>query len=92
MVVREAVLLNEAGLHARPAVLFVQEAQKFKSKITVYKGDKQADAKSILGIMSLAVTKGSSILIAAEGEDEEEAVDSLLSLINNKFGEGAQDA
>jgi len=88
MVSKEAVLLNEAGLHARPAALFVQEAKKFKSKIIVHKGDKQADAKSILGIISLAVTKGTSIVITAEGEDEKEAVETLVGLINSKFGEG----
>ncbi|SMB94504.1 phosphocarrier protein [Thermanaeromonas toyohensis ToBE] len=91
MVYKQVVIANEAGLHARPAVLFVQEAQKFKSKITVHKGDKQADAKSILGVMSLAVTKGTSILIVAEGEDEKEAVECLVNLINNKFGEGSND-
>ncbi len=80
-------LKNKVGLHARPASLFVQTAKKFKAKITVRKDDKQADAKSILGVLSLGAEYGHWITIIAEGEDAEDAVRTLVSLVEDRFGE-----
>ncbi len=80
-------LMNKVGLHARPASLFVRTAKKFKSKITVIKDSKTADAKNILSVLSLGAEKGDQIHLIAEGEDAEEAIKTLVELINNKFGE-----
>ena len=87
------VVNNKVGLHARPASLFVQAAAKFKSDINVYcqdpetKEDRKANAKSILGILTLGVFQGMEIAIEAEGEDEDAAVDTLVALVENDFGE-----
>jgi phosphocarrier protein HPr len=78
---------NKTGLHARPAAAFVQMAAKFKSNITIEKDSKQANAKSIISLLSIGVSKGSNIKITAEGEDEKQAVMALIELINTKFGE-----
>ncbi len=80
-------LINKIGLHARPAVLFVQTASKFKSKVLVHKGDKQADAKSILGVLQLGAEHGTVIRVTAEGEDAEEAVKGMIELVRNRFHE-----
>lgn len=80
-------LMNKVGLHARPASLFVRTAKKFKSKIRVIKNSKNADAKNILSVLSLGAEKGDEIRLIAEGEDAEEAIRTLVELINNKFGE-----
>ncbi len=80
-------LINKVGLHARPASLFVQTAKKFKSNIRVRKNGNEVDAKSILGVLSLGAECGHIITIIAEGPDAEEAIDTLVTLIKNKFGE-----
>lgn len=79
----EVILQNETGLHARPASLFVKEASKFKSDIKLFKNEKQYNAKSIMGLLSMGAAKGDKIIIQAEGEDEETAVRELLDFINN---------
>jgi phosphocarrier protein len=87
------VVDNEVGLHARPAALFVQEAAKYQSEINVYcqdpetKEDRNANAKSILGILTLGVFKGMEITIKADGDDEETAVDALVAMVKDNFGE-----
>ncbi|MGI5857730.1 MAG: HPr family phosphocarrier protein [Tepidanaerobacteraceae bacterium] len=78
---------NKTGLHARPAALFVQTANKFKSEVFIEKEGKKVNAKSIMGVMSLAVSQGTPIIISAQGEDEKEAVLKLVELIESKFGE-----
>jgi len=80
---------NEVGLHARPASLFVQTANKFQSSITVQNGETLADAKSILEVLTLGAGKGASIVIRAEGEDAAQALQALQELIAGNFGEGA---
>ncbi|WP_350343381.1 HPr family phosphocarrier protein [Proteinivorax tanatarense] len=80
-------VINESGLHARPASLFVKEAGKFEAEITVVKDDKEVNAKSIMGIMSLGAGKGSELTIKADGDDEKEALNALKELIDKKFGE-----
>lgn len=92
---KEVKVIVEAkvGLHARPASLFVQEAAKYTSDIHVYcqdpetKEDRNANAKSILGILTLGVFQGTEITISAEGDDEEQAVAALAALVKDNFGE-----
>lgn len=85
----KTVVVNPNGIHARPASLFVQEAKKFQSKITVENlgTGKAKDAKSILGVMSLGMTKGTEIRIIAEGPDEEAAIQAMQQLVDSGCGE-----
>ncbi|MCR4437010.1 MAG: HPr family phosphocarrier protein [Clostridiales bacterium] len=78
---------NPTGLDARPAALFVKTAGKFMSEIWITKGEKRVNAKSIMGLMSLAVSKGETVTVGAQGEDEEHAVRELVELITTGFGE-----
>ena len=78
---------NAVGLHARPASLFVQEANKFTSDITVFLGEAQADAKSILDLLLLGASQGATITVRAEGPDAESALQALESLHARNFGE-----
>ena len=83
-------VINKRGLHARPGSDFVNAAGKFKSKITIRRLDEDDDpvnAKSIAFVLSLGVSKGVEIELAASGEDEQEAVDSLVAMINEGFGD-----
>jgi len=84
VVENEATVVPEAGLHARPASLFVKTAKQFSSSITVVKDRREANAKSPMKLMTLGAKKGDGILIRAEGEDEEEAVDALVKLISKE--------
>ncbi|HSH35735.1 HPr family phosphocarrier protein [Schnuerera sp.] len=83
----EVTLKNETGLHARPASLFVKEASRFTSDITVVKDGKEYNAKSIMGILSMGAGKGDTVLIQAEGSDAEDAVKALVKLVNDNFNE-----
>lgn len=78
---------NELGLHARPAMNFVDAAVSCASAITLRRGDQQVDGKSIMQVLILAATKGTEIEIVAEGDDAEEAVARLVALVNSRFGE-----
>ena len=78
---------NKTGIHARPASVFVQTASKFASKIEIKANGKTANAKSILTIMSLGLSKGTEITICADGADEQDAVSALAQLVESKFGE-----
>ena len=82
MVERETIVGPEAGLHARPAAQFVKRAKEFTSEIVVIKGQREANAKSSLKIMTLGAKKGDEITIRAEGDDAEEAVEALVELIS----------
>lgn len=86
---RQTTLLirNRLGLHARPAALFVQTANQFRSEIEVCKGREKVNGKSIMGIMTLAAGRGSAIHIQAKGPDAAEAIASLTKLIRSNFGE-----
>ncbi|WIW70578.1 MULTISPECIES: HPr family phosphocarrier protein [Anaerosinus] len=84
---QKVIIVNETGIHARPASMFVQAAAKFKSKITVTAKGKTVDAKSILMIMGMGLTKGTELTIKAEGADAEDAVKALVELVESKFGE-----
>ena len=85
--IRVAMIQNELGLHARAAAQFVQTANKFRAEITVSKDGEEVNGKSILKLMMLAVPIGSEILLKADGEDALEMLESLVRLIDNKFGE-----
>lgn len=87
MTKKTVVVENKTGLHARPAALFVQTANKYESKIVIEAEGKSVNAKSIMGVMSLAVSCGTEIMICADGKDEEEAIKELTELIESKFGE-----
>jgi phosphocarrier protein HPr len=78
---------HEVGLHARPAALFVQRSKQFSSDIKVTHGEKEANAKSILGVLALGVEQGAVITIGAEGEDADQALAALGALVENNFGE-----
>lgn len=80
---------NKVGLHARPAAMFVQLANKFKSEIRVLKGSVNANAKSILNVLTLGAGQGSVIRLQAEGEDAESALKALEELVTSNFGETA---
>ena len=87
MVAKEIIVKNEVGLHARPATYFIQKANEFKSGIWVEKEERRVNAKSLLGVLSLGIVKGTTITVIADGSDETEAVEALVDLINNNFGE-----
>jgi phosphotransferase system HPr (HPr) family protein len=82
---KSITIKNRAGLHAKPASLFVQNANKFNSDIYISKGSTRVNAKSIMGVMILAVQKGDEILLEITGDDEEAAMEKLIELIDNKF-------
>jgi phosphocarrier protein HPr len=81
----DIVVQHKVGLHARPAALFVQTAKKFKSDIVVRKDDREANAKSILSILTLGANQGAVLTLKATGEDEEMAVQALVELVKNNF-------
>ncbi len=78
---------NKVGLHARPASLFVQAAMACQSVITVKKGEKCGNAKSIMGMLALGVNQDDEIIIQAEGADEQQAITALKKLVEENFGE-----
>ena len=85
MFMKDIIVQNQIGLHARPATFFVQKATEYKSTIWVTRNERKANAKSLLGVLSLGITKDTSVTIIAEGVDEQEAVEGLIDLINSKF-------
>ncbi len=87
MVAKEITVNNEVGLYARPATFFIQKANEFKSTILVEKGEARVNAKSLLGVLSLGIIKGTVINIIADGADEQQAVDALEELILSGFGD-----
>ena len=78
---------DEVGLHARPATFFIQKANEFKSGIWLEKDERRVNAKSLLGVLSLGIVKGTTITLLADGADEKEAVTALCELVSNNFGE-----
>ncbi|MEO0233448.1 MAG: HPr family phosphocarrier protein [candidate division WOR-3 bacterium] len=83
----KVVIPNTLGLHARPASLFVKLAEKFKSKITVEKDGMVVNGKSIMSLLMLVAECGSTLIIKAEGPDEDEAIEALVNLVKDGFGE-----
>lgn len=82
---KEVLVQNQVGLFARPATYFIQKANEFKSTIWVEKEERRVNAKSLLGILSLGISGGSTMTIIADGVDEQEAVESLIDLVNSGF-------
>jgi phosphocarrier protein HPr len=87
MIENEVLIRNKLGLHARAAVKFVNLANRYGAAVKVIKDNTEIDGKSILGILTLAATQGSSVLLRVSGKDEEEAMTALTALIKNKFDE-----
>ncbi|MHC1695071.1 MAG: HPr family phosphocarrier protein [Eubacteriales bacterium] len=87
MISRDVTIINSVGLHARPATFFIQKANSFKSSLWVEKGDRRVNAKSLLGVLSLGISKGTVITLIADGVDEEEALDGLSALIQTGFND-----
>jgi len=89
---KEAVIVNKYGLHARPAMQFVGLANKHSSKVEVSNGVLTVDAKSIMSVMRLAATEGTTLRIVADGEDAETAIEALVRLVEDGFGEMEEEA
>ncbi len=87
MVYDSVEISNEFGIHARPASLLVKLILKYKSNVTFIKDSTKADGRSIMSIMMLAAGKGDKIKIEVDGDDEQEALQKIIELINNKFNE-----
>lgn len=83
MIIREIKITNSSGLHARPASLWVQTASRYKSNIKIKTANTEVEGKSILGILSLGLTAGSTFQLIVDGEDEEEAAENLEALLAN---------
>lgn len=87
MCVKDVLVQNQVGLHARPATFFIQKANEFKSTIWVEKEERKVNAKSLLGVLSLGIVGGVKIRIMADGPDEEKAVSELVALVESGFQE-----
>jgi len=87
MYIKDVVVQNQVGLHARPATFFIQKANEFKptTSIWVEREERRVNAKSLLGVLSLGIIGGTSIRIAADGSDEEAAVEALVKLVESGF-------
>jgi phosphocarrier protein HPr len=85
MVVKEASVVNQVGLHARPATFFTQKANEFKCSVWIEKDERKVNAKSLLGVLSLGIVKGTTISIVADGPDEEQAAETLCRLITTEL-------
>ena len=86
MYTKNAVVNNQVGLHARPATFFIQKANEFKCSIWVEVEERRVNAKSLLGVLSLGIVKGTEITLIANGSDEEDAVEALCELLASDFG------
>lgn len=87
MTSKDINIKNTVGLHARPATFFIQKANTYKSSIWVESGDRRANAKSLLGVLSLAIVKGMDITLIADGPDEADAIEGLSELVDSGFSE-----
>jgi len=87
MIVKEVVINNQVGLYARPATFFIQKANEFNCSIWVEKDERRVNAKSLLGVLSLGIVKGTSIKIIADGADEVEAIETLTNLVLTDFSD-----
>ena len=88
MLQHEAQIIKKLGLHARASAKLTQVASGFASEVWLSRNGKRVNAKSIMGVMMLAAAKGSTVQIQTDGSDETQAMQALLDLINDKFGEG----
>jgi len=83
----EVTLINSVGLHARPAAFFIKTAQEFASEITIECNNRSADGKSLLDILTLGAVKGTTIKIIANGIDEDESINKLMTIVKDGLGE-----
>lgn len=83
MLEKSIIIENETGIHARPAAVIVKEASKYKSAVTIKKGDKSYNAKSIMSLMTMAAQKGEEITVLVDGEDETVALEGIINIIQN---------
>jgi phosphocarrier protein HPr len=88
MIEQEIEIINKLGLHARASTKLTQTASQFDSEVWVEHKGRRVNAKSIMGVMMLAASKGTRIIVATNGADEKPALEAMTALINNKFGEG----
>ncbi len=88
MLQQDVLIINKLGLHARASAKLTQTASKFLCEVWMSRAGRRVNAKSIMGVMMLAAAKGTTINIETDGEQEQEAMDALLALINDYFGEG----
>ncbi len=88
MIRQEIEIINKLGLHARASTKLTQVAAQFTSQVWIERNNRRVNAKSIMGVMMLAASKGSKVTLEADGDDEEAAIKALVELINNRFGEG----
>ena len=84
LIKKKLIVKNKQGLHARPAALFVQIANKYDARITVSRGEEEVNGKSIMGILMLGAEKGSAIFIEADGADAQAAIEELTKIITSK--------
>jgi len=87
MVSKEIVVQNQVGLHARPATFFIQKANEFTSSIWISNDERKVNAKSLLGVLSLGITRGTTVTLTVDGADEEAAIEALTSLVASNFAE-----
>ena len=87
MIERETEIVNRLGLHARAAAKLVHLAGAYQSRVTLFKDGEEVDAKSILGVLLLAAAQGSQLTIRCDGQDEEQAMSAVTTLIANRFDE-----
>ncbi len=87
MCVKDVVIQNQVGLHARPATFFIQKANEYKSSIWVEKDERKVNAKSLLGVLSLGIIGGTTIKIIVDGSDEQEAMEGLVALVESGFAD-----
>ena len=81
MISRDVTIVNDVGLHARPATFFIQKANSYKASLWIEKDDRRVNAKSLLGVLSMGIVKGTVVTIIADGEEEAVAVEGLIELI-----------
>ena len=82
MISRDVTIVNDVGLHARPATFFIQKANSYKASLWIEKDDRRVNAKSLLGGLSMGIVKGTVVTIIADGEEEAVAVEGLIELIS----------
>ncbi len=87
MCVKDVVIQNQVGLHARPATFFIQKANEYKSSIWVEKDERKVNAKSLLGVLSLGIVGGTTIKVIADGSDEKDAIEGLVALVESGFAD-----
>lgn len=87
MIEQTIIITNKLGLHARPAAMLVQSMSRYQSNVKLIKGDQEVNGKSIMGLMTLAASRGTEIKLIIDGEDETAAMEELVKLFKDGFGE-----